>query len=642
MAKSVPMEKSESRISDRVQEACTLRAQDADVSLSGFAFISQLVSAEAQANPDALAIADESDALTYRELEVRANRLANYLRLSGVGPEVLVGICLERSPEFIVTALGILKAGGAYLPLDPAVPRARIASILRDSQASLFITHRKILEGLPVGNWRLLALDTVWPDIAQHSAEPPAIELTPANLAYVIYTSGSSGEPKGVEITHGSLSNLVLWHQEAFAVTSADRATQLASPGFDAAVWEVWPYLASGASIHIPEKCTLACGTNLRDWLLHREISISFVPTALAEQLMNLTWPSKVSLRILLTGADTLRRYPDNVPFTLVNNYGPTECTVVATSGIVDSGQHPHQLPPIGRPIANTSIYILDDKLQRLPTGVAGEVHIAGPGLARGYRNRPDLTAQSFIPNPFGSQPGSRLYKTGDLASLLPDGQIAFVGRVDEQVKIRGHRVEPNEIAATLEKHPDVQSSVVVLRDDGAAGTRLVAYVVLTPNSQATETDLKVLLGNYLPTYMIPSMFVQVDSFPITVNGKIDRAALPAPDAANRMRDKVFLAPRTLVEEWLVAILCPLLQLDKISVEDNFFMMGGHSLLGTQLIARIRDTFGVEISLRSLFDNPTVSGISAEIEHLILARLAATGGAQFEGKASQVLGLGSQ
>jgi amino acid adenylation domain-containing protein len=587
------------------------------------AFVPELVSARAQGAPEALAVVAESEALTYGELNSRANQLAHHLRLLGVGPEVVVGLCVERSLDFVVAALGIMKSGGAYLPLDPATPKARIASILSDSQVSVLITGHSMAESLAAGNWRVLAMDTDWPVIARHPSESPTAEaLRGEDLAYVIYTSGSTGEPKGVEITHASLSNLIFWHRNAFGVTPADRATQLASPGFDAAVWEIWPYLTAGASVHIPDKFTIAVPAALRDWLLSQQITISFAPTALAEQLMTLAWPQDTSVRLLLTGADVLRHYPPtNLPFTVVNNYGPTECTVVATSAPVLSCEQPDHLPPVGRPIANTQIYILDEKQQQVPPGVAGELHITGIGLARGYRNRPELTAQKFVANPFGLEPNSRLYKTGDLACSLPDGQISFVGRIDEQVKIRGFRVEPNEIAAALDKHSAVEASLVMRREDVSGDSRLVAYIVPKPESQVTASELRIFLGLTLPTYMVPSSFVRVDSFSLTANGKIDRGALPQPNACNTIREQVHVAPRTLVEERLSVILRTLLHLEDVSVEDNFFMLGGHSLLGAQLIARIRDAFGVEISLRALFNNPTVAGISTEIEQLILAKL---------------------
>ncbi|HEY6444317.1 MAG TPA: non-ribosomal peptide synthetase [Candidatus Acidoferrales bacterium] len=593
-----------------------------DSAASQNTFIPQLFSTEAEATPQALAIAAGTDSLTYQELNSRANRLAHYLQNWGVGPEEVVGLCLERSLEFVVAALGVLKAGGAYLPLDAAAPTPRVASLLADSQASVLITTRTIASRLPAGPWRVLAIDADSTAIAQCPSHSPAIELEPENLAYVIYTSGSSGEPKGVEITHRSLSNLVSWHRSAFGVTSSDRATQMASPGFDAAVWELWPYLAAGASVHLADKLTIVAPAELRDWLVSQGITIGFVPTALAEQLITLDWPASGALRFLLTGADALRHYPPrNLPFALVNNYGPTECTVVATSGIVSPVSCPDSAPPIGRAVANTQIYILDKNREKVSTQVAGELYIAGMGLARGYRNRPDLTAERFIPNPFSSQRGSRMYRTGDRACYLPDGQIAFLGRVDDQIKILGYRIEPNEIESALDKHPAVQVSVVVAREDAPGEKRLIAYVCLVPDLHVTAGELSSFVAKSLPAYMVPSGFVRVRSFLPTVNGKIDRSALPAPDATNTLQDRIIISPRTLVEEQLSGILCRLLHLDSLSMEDNFFMLGGHSLLGTQLIARIRDVFGVEITLRVMFDNATVAGISAEIERLILAKL---------------------
>ena len=585
-------------------------------------FVQQLLSDQAEATPRALAVVAGTDSLTYQELNSRANQLAHYLQKCGVGPEEVVGLRLERSLDFVVAALGVLKAGGAYLPFDATTPATRVASLLANSQASVLITTRTMADQLPAGSWRVLTVDADWTAVAQYPSHSPVVELRPENLAYVIYTSGSSGEPKGVEITHRSLSNLVSWHQGAFGVTPADRATQLASPGFDAAVWELWPYLTAGASLHIADKLTIVAADALRDWLISQRITISFVPTALAEQLIALDWPASVSLRFLLTGADALRHYPpSSLPFALVNNYGPTECTVVATSGIVPPASCPDAAPSIGRPIANTQIYILDKNQQKVSPQVVGELYIAGMGLARGYRNQPDLTARKFVRNPFDSQPGSRMYRTGDLASYRPDGQIAFLGRVDDQIKILGYRIEPNEIAGALKKHPAVQAAVVMAREDVPGEKRLIAYVCLSPDLHVTARELSSFIAKSLPAYMVPSAFVQVTSFPLTINGKIDRSTLPAPDATNTLQDRLIIAPRTIVEERLSAILCRLLHLESLSMEDNFFMLGGHSLLGTQLIARICDVFGVEITLRVLFDNATVAGISAEIERLILAKL---------------------
>jgi acyl carrier protein len=340
---------------------------------------------------------------------------------------------------------------------------------------------------------------------------------------------------------------------------------------------------------------------------------------------MALEWPTKAALRVMLTGADTLHHYPSRkLPFQLVNNYGPTECTVVATSGVVPpTPERSNRLPTIGRPIANTQIYILDEEMRRVPVGAPGEIYIGGKGLARGYRRRPDLTAEKFVPNPFTSEPEARLYRTGDLARYLPDEQIAFLGRVDEQIKIRGFRIEPAEIVKALDEHPAVGASTVVAREVEPGDKRLVAYFVPASNTQPTHTELRTFMAGRVPEYMIPAIFVTLDSLPFSTNGKVDRAALPAPEPANTLRDSTFVAPRNPIEQRLATMLASLLDLGQVSVEDNFFLLGGHSLMGTQLIARVRDAFGIELSLKSLFDAPTVSKLSAQIEALLLAKVEA-------------------
>jgi amino acid adenylation domain-containing protein len=543
--------------------------------------------------------------------------------LLGVGPQVPVGLFLERSFELVIGALGILKAGGAYLPLDPTYPSERLSFMLNDADVSVLVTDQRHAERPPKGSWEVIALDSNWPLAAGCSDNAPAIGAKPEHLAYVIYTSGSTGQPKGVEVTHASLLNLVLWHQRAFTVTPTDRATQLASPGFDAAVWELWPYLTAGASVHLPDEATRVSPEALRDWLVAQSITITFAPTALAERLVALKWPPNTSLRMLLTGADALRRYPPaDLPFTLVNNYGPTEGTVVATSGPVLPWDRTDSPPPIGRPIDNTQIHILDERLRQVSPGSPGELFIGGAGLARGYRNRPELTAERFIPNPFSSAPGDRLYRTGDLGRYLPDGQIAFLGRIDEQIKVRGYRVEPNEIASALAQHAAIQASVVVSRED-SADKRLVAYVVSAAGEQPTPTGLQNFLRERLPDYMVPAVFVRLQSLPLNASGKVDRAALPEPNPTNVLQDDRLVLPRTQVESRVADILGTLLGVGRVGVNDNFFLLGGHSLLAGHVIARARDAFGVELTLRSLFDHPTVEGISAEIERLILAKLEA-------------------
>ena len=586
--------------------------------------IPQLVAKQAAATPDAVALVAGDQVLSYRELNRRANQLAHYLRALGVGPNVLVGLCIERSPDMVVGLLGILKAGGGYVPLDPAYPSERLVFMLEDAHVPVLVTQQRLAAHLPIQGTRIVCLDADAAALAQQSVADPISEVAIDDLAYVIYTSGSTGQPKGVQIIHNGLLNLVFWHQRAYEVTSSDRATQLASPAFDATGWELWPYLTIGASVYLPNEDTRAMPTSLRDWLVSNEITITFLPTPLAESIMTLQWPKTTSLRLLLTGADTLHHYPSpNLPFAVINNYGPTEATVVATFGRVPPVVHADGPPSIGRPIANTQIYILDENLQQVPIGVPGELYIGGIGVARGYLNRPELTGERFIPDPFSSEPHARLYKTGDLARYLPDGQIAFMGRTDHQIKIRGYRIEPNEIVSVLNGHPAIQTSLVVAREDTPGDKRLVAYIVPVPGAHLTASSLQDTLVTRLPDYMIPAAFVRLVVLPVTPNGKVDLTALPTPDATNIVRDEVTIAPRTPTEERLVGIVATLLGLEQIGIDDDFFMLGGHSMLGTQLIVRIADTFGVDLTLHTLFESPTIRQLSTEVEQRIFARIEA-------------------
>jgi amino acid adenylation domain-containing protein len=583
--------------------------------------VPDLMAAQAALRPNWQAIVSGSDALSYADLDRRANRLANYLIALGVGPETIVGLCLNRSTESVVCALAVLKAGGAYLPLDPAFPTERLHFLLSDASPAVLITREDLAGKLSYGQWKVISTDTDQ-NIEACSSDAPKITVSADQLAYVIYTSGSTGQPKGVEVTHESLLNLVNWHIREFAVTSQDKASHLAGVGFDAAVWEVWPYLTAGASLHLPDETTRVSPELLRDWLVAKQITISFLPTALAEAVMILDWPSTTALRYLLTGADTLHRYPtDNLPFELVNNYGPTECTVVTTSGRVPAQTKPGALPTIGRPITNTHVYILDENRQPAPLGVPGELYIGGAGVARGYLNRPDLTTERFVCDPFSDQPNARLYKTGDIARHLDDGQIAYLGRIDEQLKILGYRIEPVEIEAAIDRHPAIESSVVTACGSTCEEKRLTAYLVMRNGTTPAAADLRAFLQNSLPDYMVPTVFVKLKALPLTPNGKVNRASLPEPNAENTLRDEVFTAPHTPIEEKLATIVCSLLNLNEVSVNDNFFLLGGHSLLGTQLIVKIRDAFGVDLALRTLFDAPTISELSSEIERLILARV---------------------
>jgi amino acid adenylation domain-containing protein len=589
------------------------------------ACVPQLVTLQALVTPGAIALVAEEQMLSYYELNRRANQLAHHLHILGVGPNVLVGLCVERSFDLVVGLLGILKAGGAYLPLDPSYPPDRLAFMVRDTQAPVLVTQNHLTSRLPTEDTQLICLDSDAAILAQQPDTNPTVSASVEDLAYVIYTSGSTGRPKGVQITHDGLLNLVFWHQRAFGVTSSYKATQLTSPAFDATGWELWPYLTYGASVYLLNEEQRVDPILCRDFLLDHQITITFLPTALAESVMVLEWPSQTALRFLLTGADTLHHYPSpRLPFALINNYGPTEVTVVSTFGRVSPNMHAERPPSIGRPIDNIQIYILDEYLREVPIGTPGELYIGGVGLAKGYLNRPDLNAEKFIPHPWSAEPGARLYRTGDLARFLLDGQVDFLGRVDHQIKIRGYRIEPDEIISVLNGHPAVQTSMVLAWEDTPGDKRLVAYVVLNQGMSASTNALQEWLAERLPDYMIPAVFVVLEALPLTPNGKVDRAALPAPDASNILqREDITATPSTPIEEQLVEIVAPLLDLEQVGIDDNFFLLGGNSMMGTQLIVRVAETFGIDLPLRTLFEMPTVRQLAAEIERLIVAKVEA-------------------
>jgi amino acid adenylation domain-containing protein len=559
--------------------------------------------------PGAPAVAGREGSLTYGELERRANRLAHRLRRLGVGPESVVALLLERSPDLAVAALATLKAGGAYLPVDPAYPAERVLHMLRDSGASALLGSSATLEALPevpLAAGHVLDLDVE--SCAEESAEPPRVEPEPENLAYVIYTSGSTGAPKGTEMRHRGLSNLAAWHCRTYGLSPADRSALVAGPGFDASVWELWPALTAGASLHVPPAAVVQSPAGLAVWLAERRITVAFLPTPLAEAVLAEPLPEGLALRALLTGGDRLhRRPPLDLPFVLVNHYGPTESTVVATAGRVEPlGE---RSPDLGQAIANTRVLLLDRGLGPVPAGVPGELCVAGEGLARGYRGRPELTAERFVPDPFG-EPGERLYRTGDLARRLPGGEIEFLGRIDHQVKIRGFRIELGEIEAALVRHPAVREAAVLARAESGGGAQLLAWVAARPEEAPAARDLRQFLMRTLPDYMVPSAFMVLDALPLTAHGKVDRKALPMPEAA-RSGEEAFVEPRTPVEEKLAAIWSEVLGVERVGARDDFFLLGGHSLSAARILSRVRDSLGVDLTLAVVFETRTVEGMAA-------------------------------
>jgi amino acid adenylation domain-containing protein len=582
--------------------------------------IARLVEERSRIAPADLAVSDGRSRLTYSELNHRAQQLANYLTSKGLTRGSLVAVCLPRSVDLVVAQLAVMKSNAAYLPLDMATPRERLDIVLQDADAAIVITVAEIESAMRSGSRQCVVLDREAALIA--SAPSQAVrdeaETDATDLVYVIYTSGSTGTPKGVEVEQRNLTNLVGWHNRAFSVTAKDRASQVASVGFDAAVWEIWPYLVTGASVHFAPDSIRSQPDKLRDWFVSEKITIGFVPTPLAERMVKLKWPAATPLRTLLTGADTLHQYPPTgLPFELVNNYGPTECTVVSTSAFSPALGEVADLPPIGRPIDNARVYILDGEGKQLEDGKIGEIYIAGNLVARGYRNLPQLTAERFLADSFAGIKGARMYRTGDLGCRMADGQIAFHGRSDDQIKIRGYRIDPSEVVHRIDEHPQVSASAVVARQDGGAEKRLVAYVVPSEGSKLKDSELREFLRQYLPEYMLPGIFVKIAELPVGSQGKLDRTALPAPSDDNVIRDEQFVAPGTETEKRVAALLEPLLHIDRIGANDNFFLLGGNSLLGTQVLTRVSEEFGVEMTLLGLFDHPSVAGIAGEVDRLV-------------------------
>jgi amino acid adenylation domain-containing protein len=565
--------------------------------------------------PTSVALRDGDRELSYEELDDAADRLAGYLAQCGVIAGGTVAICMERSFDWIVAALGIMRAGAAYVPLDSAWPDARLQFAVADSGASILVARAELLGRLhvqargidPGRDARAIAA-------APCAAQPP---VTPDSLAYVIYTSGSTGVPKGVEITHANLGHLIRWHLDAFDVTRRDRASHLAGLGFDAAVWEIWPHLAAGATLCLADDAVRSSPDLLREWMIRERVTIAFVPTVHAMPLIATPWPSTTALRFLLTGGDVLHRGPAaGLPFEVVNNYGPTEGTVLATSTVLKPGSA--SVPPIGCAITGARVYLLDEQGEPVPDGSCGEIYIGGAGVGRGYRNRPDLTERAFLTDPFVPAPDARMYRTGDRGVRRADGAIEFRGRGDRQTKIRGQRVELDEIGSILSQHPSVDFAVAVARPSPAGETEIIVHVLLKRDAGVpTAPDLREHLGRSLPAFMMPAAFVRLDALPVSPNGKLDLTRLPQPTEGNQFEGRAAESSASPIERKLLTMVQEILKSDSVAPDDNFFLAGGHSLLGMQLVMCLRRTFGVDLSLRQLFEAPTAKHLAVMVEAML-------------------------
>ncbi|WP_370469510.1 non-ribosomal peptide synthase/polyketide synthase, partial [Corallococcus caeni] len=584
---------------------------ETDVAFPRDTCIHHVVAQQARSAPDAIAVRMGERSVTYAGLDAWAHGLALQLHAAGVSRGDRVAVLAERSPELVAGLLAVLKVGAAYVPVSPGVPPERLAFMLEDSAASVLLTQHHLRSSLPSLSARVLSLEAA----AAATRQPLLVaSVGPEDLAYVIYTSGSTGKPKGVAVHHRALMNLVSWHQRTYSLTPDDSTALTAGVAFDASTWEVWPSLASGASLVVPPDAVRAEPSQLLQWMAREAITTCFMPTPLAEAVLREEWPRPMALRALLTGGDALHHGPPpSLPATLFNHYGPTESTVVATfTPVAASTRDDGTRPPIGRPIANTRTYVLDTHLQPVPIGVPGELFLASEGLAWGYLGQPALSAERFIPHPFSSSPGARLYRTGDVVRWRADGQLDYLQRLDFQVKVRGFRIELGEIEASLLAHASVHEAVVLAREDVPGDKRLVAYLVPSAGQQLDTGVVRASLKERLPEYMVPSAFLVLDALPLNANGKVDRKALPAPQGTALA--STYAAPETVTEEQLQALFTQVLRVDRVGIHDDFFSLGGHSLLATQLVSRVRATFRRELPVRALFEAPTVAGLALRID----------------------------
>lgn len=584
--------------------------------------VHQLIEEQVERTPEQVALVSADQQLSYRELNVRANQLAHHLRSLGVGPEVFVAVYMERSVEMVVALLAVLKAGGAYVPLDTMYPYDRLSFMIADAQVSVLLTQESMMARLPEHQAKVIYVDSEWSSVATESSANPAHNVHADNAAYVIYTSGSTGTPKGVIVPHKGLVNYLNWCTEAYKVADGGGAPVHSPLGFDLTITSIFSPLLAGKSLFlIPEEDGIdGLTTALRNG---RDFSLLKVTTSHLEVLNQMLTGDEIRGRVkaLIVGGEALSGesvafWREHSPETrVINEYGPTETVVGCCVFEVPQGNSKSGPVPIGRPIANTNIYLLDKKLRPVPVGVSGEIYIGGDGLARGYLAQPEITAERFIPNPF-SESGERIYRTGDMARYRDDGEIEYLGRVDHQVKIRGFRVELGEIEAVLRQHPQINEVVVMVREEVVGDRRIVAYVVSPDSEDLSLNDIRRFMRDQLPEYMMPSSIVTLSSLPLTPNGKVDREALPAPGLGRAGMEVAFVAPRNVLEEAVARIWAETIGIELLGVHDNFFELGGHSLLATQVISRIREEFEVELPVRMMFEGMTVAEMATAIVSL--------------------------
>jgi amino acid adenylation domain-containing protein len=597
--------------------------------------IHELFEAQVARRPNAVAVTCGKDVLTYAQLNARANQLAHFLRKRGAGPESLVAMYMDRSLELVIAILAIVKAGAAYVPLDSTYPADRLAFMLDDSKPALLLTEESMRPAIPRCAAQVVCVDTERDAIASEIVQNPVTNVNGDNLVYVIYTSGSTGQPKGALITHRNVVRLFEATWPWYQFDEHDVWTMFHSYAFDFSVWEMWGALIHGGRLIVVPYMVSRSPREFYE-LLHRErVTILNQTPSSFQELMKADEAAggahELALRYVIFGGEELQmsslrawfeRHGDQHP-RLVNMYGITETTVHVSYrplSMADTAAG----SVIGRPIPDLEIYLLDAELHPVPPGASGEIFVGGAGVGRGYLQRPELTKQRFVDNPFNGNPVSKLYRSGDLARWLPDGDLEYLGRIDNQVKIRGYRVELNEIVAALNTHPAVQASAVVARKDETANLRLLAYVVVSQDKVPPAADeLRDLLSARLPDYMVPAVFLQLQSLPLTPNGKLDFNALPAPDDNNMLPNENYVSPCTVLEEKLLLLVADLLGVDRVGMNDNFFLIGGHSLFGTRLIARIRDSFGVDLPLRSIFESPTPAQLAQQIETLVVTKVEA-------------------